>query len=61
MQRFSKKRNELLNITDTDIIIAFICGMTYEVLIHALGYETPCTTWELLDITTQYATDEEAI
>ena len=43
------------------MIIAFICGTTYKVLIHALGCETPCTTWELLDITTKYATGEKAV
>jgi hypothetical protein len=35
--------------------------MTYEVLIHALGCETPRTTWELLDVTTQYANDMEVV
>jgi hypothetical protein len=50
IQRFSKKRNELLNITDADMINAF--GMTYEALIHALGHETPCMTRELLDVAT---------
>jgi hypothetical protein len=40
---------------------AFICGMTCEALIHALGRETQCTMWELLDVTTQYAISEEAV
>jgi hypothetical protein len=35
--------------------------MTYEALIHVLGRETPCTTRELLNITTLYSTSEEAI
>jgi hypothetical protein len=34
---------------------------TYEALIHALGCKTPCITRELLDIATQYSTNEEAI
>jgi len=52
IQRFSKKLNELPNITDTEVINAFTCGMTYKALIHALSHETSCTTWELLDIAT---------
>ena len=43
------------------MINAFIYGMTYEVLIHALGRETPCMMRELLDVTTQYAIGEEAV
>ena len=45
-------RNELPNITDADMINAFIYGTSYKALIHALGRESPCMTWELLDITT---------
>jgi inhibitor of KinA sporulation pathway (predicted exonuclease) len=47
-----KKRNELPNITNADMINAFICNMTYEALIHMLSRKTPRTTQELLDITT---------
>jgi hypothetical protein len=61
MQRISKKHNELPNITDADVINTFICGMTYEALIHMLGCETPHMTQELLDIATQYATIEEVV
>ena len=43
------------------MINAFICGMTYEALINALGHETPRTMRELLDIATQYATGEEVV
>ena len=35
--------------------------MTYEVLVHELGCENSHTTWELLDVTTKYATDEEVV
>jgi hypothetical protein len=49
---FSKKHNELPNITDADVINAFICDMTCEVLVHALGRETSCMTRELLDVIT---------
>jgi len=34
------------------MINAFICGMTYEALIHALGHKTSRMTWELLDVAT---------
>jgi hypothetical protein len=35
--------------------------MTCETLVHVLGRETPRMTRELLDITTQYTTGEEAV
>jgi hypothetical protein len=56
-----KKCNELPNITDADVINAFIYGMTCEALVHSLSCETPCTLQELLDIATQYATNEKVI
>jgi hypothetical protein len=43
------------------VINAFICSMTFEALFHVVGHETPCTTQELLDVTTQCATGEEAV
>ena len=52
IQCFSKKRNELTNITDTNMINAFIYATTYEALVHTLGRETPRTTQELLDVAT---------
>jgi hypothetical protein len=33
---FSKKRNELSNVMDSDVINAFICGTACEALVHAL-------------------------
>jgi hypothetical protein len=60
IQCFSKKHNKVPNITDADVINAFTCGMTCEALVHALGRETPHTMQELLEITTKYATGEEA-
>ena len=38
--------------SDVGIINALIYGTTCEALINALGHETPCMTWELLDIAT---------
>jgi hypothetical protein len=61
IQCFAKKHNELPNITNTDVINAFICGMTCEAPVHVLSRETPCMMRELLDITTQYVTDEEVV
>jgi hypothetical protein len=43
------------------MINTFIFGMNCEALIHVLGRETPRTMRELLDVTTQYATSEEAV
>jgi hypothetical protein len=43
------------------VINAFICGMTCEALTHMLSHETLCMTRELLDVTAQYTTGEEAI
>ena len=43
------------------MINAFIYGMSSEALVHALSHRTPRTTWELLDVTTQYATGKEAV
>jgi hypothetical protein len=43
------------------MINAFKCGMTYEALVHALSHEIPCMTWELMGVTTQYATGDEAV
>jgi hypothetical protein len=51
----------LPNITDTDIISAFLFGTTNKTLVHKLGRKSPWTTKELLDITTSHASGEEAV
>ena len=43
------------------MINAFIYGTSCEALVHTLSHGTPRTTWELLDVTTQYATGKEAV
>jgi hypothetical protein len=43
------------------VINVFICGITYEALIHTLGRKTSRTMREFLDITTQYAIGKEAV
>ena len=60
IHRFSKRCNSLLDVVDADIISAFLFGTTYESLIHKLGYLKPRTTHDLLDITMNHASGEEA-
>jgi hypothetical protein len=58
---FSKQCTELPNVTDSDVIGAFIAGTTCRELVHELGRKSPTKTSELLDITTNFATGEEVI
>ena len=41
IRRFSKQCTELPNITDSDVIKAFIAGTTCKELVHELGRKTP--------------------
>jgi hypothetical protein len=43
------------------MINAFICNMTCEALFHVVNHETLRMTQELLDVTMQCATGEEAV
>jgi len=52
---------ELPNITDSDVIRAFIAGTTCKELVHELGRRTPTSTSQLLDIATNFASGEEAV
>ena len=61
IRRFSRQCNELPNVTDADVIGAFLSGTTYESLVHKLGCRGPWTTKELLDIATSHASGEEAV
>ena len=47
------------DVTDADVIGAFLSGTTYESLVHKLGRKGLQTTKELLDITTNHASDED--
>ena len=58
---FSRQCNELPNITDADMIGAFLSRTTCESLVHKLGCKGPRTTKELLDIATSYALGEEVV
>jgi hypothetical protein len=61
IRRFSKQCTELPNITDSDVIMAFLPSTTCKELVQELGRNTPTTTNELMDIITNYATGEEAV
>jgi len=61
IRRFSKQCTELPNITDSDVIGAFISGTTCKELVHELGRKTPMSTSQLLDIATNFASGEEAV
>nr|XP_034601198.1 uncharacterized protein LOC117861763 [Setaria viridis] len=56
-----QKRTELSNVTDADIIGAFLAGTSCRSLVHELGRVGPRTTKELLDTATYFASGEEAI
>jgi hypothetical protein len=61
IQCFSKQRTELPNITDSNVIMAFLSGTTCKELVRELGHNTPTTANELMDIVTNYAVGEEAV
>jgi hypothetical protein len=50
IRQFSKQRTELPNITDSDIIGAFLAGTTCRDLVSKLGRKTPTKASELMDI-----------
>jgi hypothetical protein len=49
----------LPNVTDADVVGAFLAGTTFKELVHELGQKGPRTTRELLDIATNFAFGEE--
>jgi hypothetical protein len=59
--RFSKQRTELHNITDSDVIGAFLAGITCRDLVSKLGRKTPTKASELMDIATKFASGQEAV
>jgi predicted nucleotidyltransferase len=61
IQRFSKQRTELPNITDSDVIDAFLAGTTCRDLVSKLGRKTPTRASELMDIATKFASGQEAV
>jgi hypothetical protein len=61
IRRFLKQRTELPNITDSDVIGAFLAGTTCRDLVSKLGRKTPTRACELMDITTKFASGQEAV
>jgi hypothetical protein len=61
IRRFAKQRTELPNITDSDVIRAFLAGTTCRDLVSKLGRKTPTKASELMDIATKFASGQEAV
>jgi hypothetical protein len=61
IRRFLKQRTELPNITDSDVIGAFLAGTTCRDLVSKLGHKTPTRASELMDIATKFASGQEAV
>jgi hypothetical protein len=61
IRRFSKQRTELPNITDSEVIGAFLAGTTCRDLVSKLGRKTPTKASELMDIATKFASGQEAV
>jgi hypothetical protein len=61
IRRFSKQRTELPNITDSDVIGAFLAGTTCRDLVSKLGHKTLTKASKLMDIATKFASGQEAV
>jgi hypothetical protein len=61
IRQFSKQRTELPNITDSNVIGAFLAGTTCRDLVSKLGRKTPTKASELMDIATKFASGQEAV
>jgi hypothetical protein len=61
IQRFSKQRTELPNVTDSDVIGAFLAGTTCGDLVSKLGRKTTTRASELMDVATNFALGQEAV
>jgi hypothetical protein len=61
IRRFSKQRTELSNVTDSDVIGAFLAGTTCRDLVSKLGRKTPTRASELMDVATKFASGQEAV
>jgi hypothetical protein len=61
IRQFSKQRTKLPNITDSDVIGAFLAGTTCRDLVSKLGRKTPTRASELMDIATKFASGQEAV
>jgi hypothetical protein len=61
IRQFSKQRTELPNITDSDVIGAFLAGTTCRDLVSKLGRKTPTKASELMDIATKFTSGQEVV
>jgi hypothetical protein len=61
IRQFSKQHTELPNITDSDVIGAFLAGTTCRDLVSKLGRKTPTKANELMDIATKFSSGQEAV
>jgi hypothetical protein len=61
IRRFLKQRTKLPNITDSDVIGAFLAGTTCWDLVSKLGRKNPTKASELMDIATKFASGQEAV
>jgi hypothetical protein len=61
IRRFLKQRTELPNITDSDVIGAFLAGTKCSDLVSKLGRKTPTRASELMDIATKFASGQETV
>jgi hypothetical protein len=61
IRRFSKQRTELPNVTDSDVIGAFLAGTTCRDLVSKLGRKTPTSASELMDVATKFTSGQEAV
>jgi hypothetical protein len=61
IRRFSKQCTKLPNITNSDVIGAFLDGTTCRDLVSKLGHKTPTKASELMDIATKFASRHEAV
>jgi hypothetical protein len=58
---FPKQRTEMPNVTDSNVIGAFLAGTTCRDLVRKLGRKTPTKVSELMDVATKFASGQEAV
>jgi hypothetical protein len=61
IHRFFKQHTELPNITNSNVISAFLTGKSYHDLVSKMTRKTPTNARQLMDITTKFASGQEGI
>jgi hypothetical protein len=61
IRRFSKQHIELPNVTDSDVIGAFLADTTCRDLVSKLVRKTPTRASKLMDVATKFASGQEAV